>query len=91
MIAELRNKKLTAIGIACNFARRLVQPIKDRAHPGCEFEGREDATREAIRDFQREEMAARLKPFFKEPVTDHEQPRPFSLKRPAPLVSHPPE
>ena len=32
MIAELRNNKLTTIGIACNFARRLVQPIKDGAH-----------------------------------------------------------
>ena len=44
-IAGLSAQGLTGAVVALSFSRQLVQPIRDRVHPGFEYWGRQDPTR----------------------------------------------
>ena len=44
-IAGLLAQGLTGAVVALSFSKRLVQPIRERVHPGFEYWGRQDPTR----------------------------------------------
>jgi len=56
-IAGLSAQGLTGTVVALSFSKRLVQPIRDRLHPGFEYCGRQDPTRGQNRKVLREEAA----------------------------------
>ena len=59
-IAGLSAQGLTGAVVALSFSRRLVQPIRDRVHPGFEYWGRQDPTQGQNRKVPREEAANRI-------------------------------
>jgi len=56
-IAGLSAQGLTGAVVALSFNKRLVQPIRDRVHPGFEYWGRQDPTRGQNRKVPRDEAA----------------------------------
>ena len=72
-----------------SFIQRRVQPIKDRVHPGSEYSGPNDPTRESAKLWTEEEMICRVKSLFAGDVevSDEGCPPTYSLKRPADEVS----
>jgi hypothetical protein len=61
----------------------MIQPIKDRVHPSCEYEGQSDPTREINHKVSKEEMAARVSQMYSRKVKVKKCPKAHSLKRPA--------
>jgi hypothetical protein len=49
LVSELKKQGVTGAAVARSFCRRMIQPIKDRAHPAYEYWGQSDPTREVNR------------------------------------------
>ena len=86
-IAGLSAKGLTGVVVALSFSKRLVQPIRDRVHPGFEYWGRQDPTRGQNRKVPREEAANRVAHMMQGPIRDSGCPKTHCLKRPTRVVS----
>ena len=56
-IAGLSAQGLMGAMVALSFSKPLVQPIRDRVHPGFEYWGRQDPTRGQNRKVSQEEAA----------------------------------
>ena len=86
-IAGLSAQGLTGAVVALSFSRQLVQPIRDRVHPGFEYWGRQDPTRGQNRKVPREEAANRVARKLQVPIRDRGCPKTHCLKRPTRAVS----
>jgi hypothetical protein len=64
LVKDLKNRGVTGGSIARSFCRWLIQPIKDRVHPACEYWGQSNPTREVIRKVSKEEMAAKVSQIY---------------------------
>ena len=73
--------------VALSFSKRLVQPIRDRVHPGFEYWGRQDPTRGQNRKVPREEAANRVARMMQGPIRDSGCPKTHCLKLPTRAVS----
>ena len=58
----IRGMKMSGVVVAVNFIMRHVQPCKERAHPGFDFKGDTDGTRERTESLVKEVVS----PSFKE-------------------------
>lgn len=85
-IASLKERGLNGGTVACNFARRLIQPIQDRVHPAYEYWGQADPTRMKIRKVSKAEMTARVKCLYSGAIRNKGGPKAFCLVRPPPPV-----
>ena len=81
-LAALKEKGLTAAAVCINFCQRLTQPIKERVHPGFEFWGANDPSREQNRSVSKEEIIARVSSFLDGDISNIGAPKPLQLKRP---------
>ena len=86
-IAGLSTQGMMGSVEALSFSKRLVQPIRDRVHPGFEYWGRQDTTRGQNRKVPREEAANRVARMMQGPIHDRGCPKAYCLKRPTRAVS----
>ena len=86
-IAGLSAQGLAGAVVALSFSKRLVQPIRDRVHPGFEYWGRQDPTRGQNQKVPREEAANRVARMMQGPIHDRGCPKTHCLKRPTRVVS----
>lgn len=81
--------KINGIAVVLNWIFRTVQPCKERARPGYEFQGAQDSTRERMDVLSTDECKCRTAELFvggsqfKVP----NQTKAFLMKRPPPSVS----
>jgi len=73
--------------VALSFSKRLVQPIRDRVHPGFEYWDRQDPTQGQNRKVPREEAVNRVARMMQGPIRDCGCPKTHCLKRPTRAVS----
>ena len=57
-------KRMDGVIVAMDFTFRRVQPCKERAHPGYEFWGNTDETREVPKEIDRDEVKRRILMLF---------------------------
>ena len=86
-ITVLSAQGLTGAVVALSFSKRLVQPIRDRVHPGFEYWGRQDPTRGQNRKVPREEAANWVTCMMQGPIRDRGCPKMHCLKRSTRAVS----
>ena len=53
LLALIDRRRLDGVIVAMNFTFRRVQPSKQRAHPGYEFRGETNGTREVLEEIGR--------------------------------------
>ena len=56
LLELMRGMKMNDVVMAVNFIMRRVQPCKERAHPGFDFKGDTDGTRERTERLTKEAM-----------------------------------
>jgi hypothetical protein len=83
LVSDMKGRGITGATVARSFCRWMIQPIKDRVHPTCEYCRQSDPTREVNRKVSKEEMAARVSQMYSGKVKVKKCPKAHSLKRPA--------
>jgi hypothetical protein len=85
LVNDMKKRGMTGVVVTKSFCRRMIQPIKDRVHPACEYWGQSDPTREVNRKVSKEEMAGRVSQMYsgKVKVKVKKCPKVHSLKRPS--------
>ena len=86
-IAGLSAQGLTGAVVALSFSKRLVQPIRDRVHPGFEYWGRQYPTRGQNRKVPRDEASNRVARMMQGAIRDKRCPKAHCLKQPTRAVS----
>ena len=86
-IAGLSAQGLTGAVVALSFSKRLVQPIRDRVHPGFEYWGRQDPTQGQNRNVPRDEAAIRVACMMQGSIRDRGCPKTHCMKQPTSAVS----
>jgi hypothetical protein len=64
LLALIDRRRLDGVIVASNFVFWRVQPSKERTHPGFEFQGETDGTREVPEEIDQEEAKWRLAMMF---------------------------
>ena len=81
LLALIDQRRLDGVIVATNFTFRRVQPRKERAHPGYEFRGETDGTREVPEEISRDEVKRCISMMFN--LAGHlridDQQRPFHV------------
>jgi hypothetical protein len=74
--------------VGWNFLTRCIQPGKERSHPGYEYRGESDGTREVPEKFMKEAGMRRLCDLFsmKDCVNITDPHKSFTIRNPPPLV-----
>ena len=88
LLELIRGMKKSGVVVAVNFIMRHVQPSKERAHPGFDFKGDTDGTRERTKRLTKEAVLHRAIELFA-PNTLFSvpgQPRAFNYMNPPPQV-----
>jgi hypothetical protein len=83
LVSDMKERGVTGAAVVRSFYRRMIQPMKDRVHPACEYCGQSDPTREVNRKVSKEEMAAGVSQMYSGKVKVKKCPKAHSLKRPA--------
>jgi hypothetical protein len=60
LVGDMKSRGVTGAAVARSFYRRMIQPIKDRAHPAYEYCGQSDPRLEVNCKVSKEVMAARV-------------------------------
>jgi len=78
--------KMNGVAVAMSFIVHRIQPCKERAHPGFDFKGDTDGTRERSKRLMKEAMLCRIVELFTPnvPVSVTGQPRAFNYTNPPP-------
>jgi hypothetical protein len=87
LVKDLKYRGVTGASVAMSFCRRLIQPIKDLAHPAYEYWGQSDPMHEVNRKVSKKEMEARVSRIYSGKVKTKKCPNAHSLKRPTGPVS----
>ena len=84
-----KSEGVTRVGVVMSFIHHRVQPIKERVHPGGEYSGPCDPTRESPSLPTQKGMIHRVEVLFARDaeITNEGCPPAYSLKRPADEVS----
>ena len=64
LLELMRGMKMSGVVVAVNFIVRRVQPCKERAHPGFDFKGDTDGTRERMERLTKEAMLCQATELF---------------------------
>ena len=89
-IADLKKRSLTAMAVAIDFVFHNIQPLKDRVHPACFYQGEDDPTREINRTVSHDEIRIWIRSFITERITNHGSPCFYSTYAPPDEVTSPP-
>ena len=90
LLELIRGMKMNGVVVAVSFIVRCVQPYKERAHPGFDFKGDTDSTRERVERLTREAMLHRAADLFAPnmPYSVPGQPKAFNCTNPPPQVKN---
>ena len=88
LLELMRGIKVSGVVVAMNFILCRVQPCKERAHPGFDFKGDTDGTRERTERLTKEVVLHRATKLFalNMSYTVPGQPKPFNCMNPPPQV-----
>jgi hypothetical protein len=86
-LEQLKAEGLTGVAVAISFCRRLIQPLRDRAHPAFEYWGQSNPTRVAQCKVSKVEMMARVKNIFGGQIRNKECPKVLGVYSPSDPVS----
>ena len=64
LLELIRGMKMNGVVVAVSFIVRRVQPYKERAHPGFDFKGDTDGTRERTERLSRDAVIRRAAELF---------------------------
>ena len=80
LLELMRGMKTSGVVVAVNFILRRVQPCKERAHAGFDFNGDTDGTRERMKNLMKEAVLHQATKLFASNVsyTVLRQPKPFN-------------
>ncbi|HET8670193.1 MAG TPA: hypothetical protein VFM05_06045 [Candidatus Saccharimonadales bacterium] len=86
LLKLIDRENLNGVGVAANFLFRRVQPCKQRVHPGYEYRGDNDPTREQNRPLGKDECKRRLEQMFAKDtsIATKGMQNPFSVSNPPP-------